>query len=56
MTGLKSDIRNAVGALYGNTVLPERPGYAHGPYEYDVSPYLAESSSTRVRAARSRVQ
>ena len=33
--------RSAVDALYGNTVLPERPGYASGPYEYDVSPFLA---------------
>jgi hypothetical protein len=40
MAGLRADIRNAVDAVYGNTVLPERPGYAHGPYIYDVSPFL----------------
>lgn len=38
---IKTDFRNAVDALYGNAVLPERPGYASGPYEYDVSPFLA---------------
>jgi len=41
LDGLKADLRNAVDAVYGNTVLPERPGYAHGPYEYDVSHLLA---------------
>jgi hypothetical protein len=41
LAGIKADFRNAVDALYGNIVLPERPGYANGPYEYDVSPYLA---------------
>lgn len=39
--GLLNEIRNAVDAIYGNVALPERPGYAHGKYEYDASPYLA---------------
>lgn len=41
MDGFWADIRNAVDAVYGNVALPERPGYAHGAYAYDVSPYLA---------------
>ncbi len=39
--GFMKEIRNAVDAIYGNAVLPERPGCAHGKYEYDVSPFLA---------------
>ncbi len=38
---LWTEIRNAVDVIYGNTTLPERPGRAHGKYEYDVSPFLA---------------
>ncbi len=41
MDGFRSEIRTAVDALYGNAVLPERPGHPHGRYEYDVSPYVA---------------
>ena len=41
LEGLKSEIRNAVDVLYGNAVLPERPGHAHGTYAFDVSPYVA---------------
>jgi hypothetical protein len=41
MDGLTTEIRNAVDVIYGNTVLPERPGHAHGTYAYDVSPSLA---------------
>ena len=39
--GLSKEIKYAVDVVFGNAVLPERPGHAHGPYEYDVSPYLA---------------
>lgn len=38
---VKENIRSAVNAVYGNITLPERPGYAHGSYIYDVSPYCA---------------
>jgi hypothetical protein len=38
---LKKGVANAVDAVFGNTVLPERPGFAHGAYNYDVSPFLA---------------
>jgi hypothetical protein len=41
MEGLTNEIRNAVDVIYGNATLPERPGHAHGSYEYDVSPYVA---------------
>lgn len=41
MEGLEDEMRNAVHAIFGDAVLPERPGHAHGRYEYDVSPYLA---------------
>jgi hypothetical protein len=37
----RSEIRNAVDAVYGNAVLPERPGHAHGRYTCDVSQYIA---------------
>jgi len=33
------DIRNAVNVIYGNANLPERPGYASGTYNFDVSAY-----------------
>jgi hypothetical protein len=39
--GFMNEIRSAVDAIYGNGSLPERPGHAHGKYEYDVSPFLA---------------
>ncbi len=41
LDGFRTEIRDAVDAVYGNAVLPERPGHAHGRYEYDVSPYVA---------------
>lgn len=40
MSSVKENIKNALDAVYGNTNLPERPGYAHGIYEYDVSSYM----------------
>lgn len=39
--GLSNEIKSAVDIIFGNAVLPERPGHAHGAYEYDVSPFLA---------------
>ena len=39
--GFRNEIRNAVNAVYGNAVLPERPGHAHGRYGCDVSAYVA---------------
>ncbi len=39
--GFFNEIRDAVDVIFGNTVLPERPGYASGRYEYDVSSYVA---------------
>lgn len=36
---VRRDIKDAIDVLYGNTTLPERPGYADGRYDYDVSPY-----------------
>jgi tetratricopeptide (TPR) repeat protein len=41
MEDLKNEIRSAVDVIFGNATLPERPGHAHGTYEYDTSPYLA---------------
>jgi tetratricopeptide (TPR) repeat protein len=41
LDGFQSEIRNTVDAVYGNAVLPERPGHAHGRYDCDVSPYVA---------------
>ena len=41
LDGLRTGIRNAVDAVYGNAVLPEQPGHAHGRFAYDVSPYVA---------------
>jgi hypothetical protein len=41
MAGLQQEIQNTVDVVYGNAILPEKPGYAHGAYERDVSPYLA---------------
>ena len=41
MAGLKQEIKNTIDAVYGSARLPERPGYAHGTYDYDVSPYVA---------------
>ncbi len=35
------DISDAVDAVYGNITLPERHGYAHGAYTYDVSHLLS---------------
>ena len=36
---VQENIKTAVDCVYGNTVLPERPGYPHGSYDYDTSPY-----------------
>jgi hypothetical protein len=41
LTGITVDLRNGIDAIYGNAVLPERPGYASGAYTHDVSPILA---------------
>jgi len=41
LDGFRSEIRNTVDAVYGNAVLPERPGHAHGRYACDVSRYVA---------------
>jgi len=42
-----ADIKNTVNAVYGNTVLPEKPGYAFGTYKYDVSAYTVAFLLTR---------
>ncbi|MDI6753523.1 MAG: hypothetical protein QME78_03920 [Thermodesulfobacteriota bacterium] len=34
---VQENIKNAVDVIYGNASLPEKPGYAHGTYEYDIS-------------------
>ncbi|HYA86614.1 MAG TPA: tetratricopeptide repeat protein, partial [Nitrospirota bacterium] len=39
--GLFAVMKDAVDAIYGNTVLPEQPGRPHGNFTYDVSPYVA---------------
>ncbi len=36
---VEENIQNAVDVIYGNAFLPEKPGYAHGKYEYDISSY-----------------
>jgi hypothetical protein len=36
---LRENIRNAVDVIYGNASLPEKPGYAQGRYEHDISSY-----------------
>jgi len=36
---VQENIKNAIDVIYGNTSLPEKPGYAHGAYEYDISSY-----------------
>jgi len=36
-----NEIKSAVDVVFGNAVLPERPGHAHGRYANDVSPFLA---------------
>jgi hypothetical protein len=41
LEGLRGEIRNSVDVVCGNAELPERPGYASGRYEYDVSSYVA---------------
>lgn len=38
---VKKNIKDAIDVIYGNTNLPEKPGYAHGIYDYDVSPHTA---------------
>lgn len=38
---LHGNLREAVDAVLGRTNLPERPGYAHGIYDCDVSPWTA---------------
>jgi len=38
---IRADIDDAVHALHGNAVLPERRGYASGTYTADVSPWVA---------------
>ncbi|MGH7771501.1 MAG: tetratricopeptide repeat protein [Candidatus Binatia bacterium] len=35
---VRQNIKNAIDVVYGNAKLPERPGYPHGAYDYDVSP------------------
>jgi hypothetical protein len=37
----EEEIRRAIDAVHGNAVVPERPGYASGTYDADVSPWLA---------------
>ncbi|MGQ9509177.1 MAG: tetratricopeptide repeat protein [Thermodesulfobacteriota bacterium] len=37
LQGIREIIRNTVDAIYGNTHLSEKTGYASGPYRYDVS-------------------
>ena len=37
---MRQDIVDAVAVVHGNAVLPERPGYASGRYDADVSPWL----------------
>jgi tetratricopeptide (TPR) repeat protein len=39
--GLFAEIKDAVNVIFGNTMLPERPGRPHGNFKYDVSPYVA---------------
>ena len=41
MAGFNQEIKNTIDAVYGSASLPERPGHAHGTYDYDVSPYVA---------------
>lgn len=36
---IKENTKNAIGVIFGNADLPERPGYPNGRYEYDVSAY-----------------
>ena len=38
--GFLAEIRDAVDVIFGNKVLPERPGRAHGNFTCDVSPYV----------------
>lgn len=38
---VKEQIHTAIQAVFGAANLPERPGYPHGRYEYDVSPWTA---------------
>lgn len=38
---IKDQIQNAIQAVFGAAHLPERPGYAHGSYTHDVSPWTA---------------
>jgi hypothetical protein len=38
---VKEQIRHGVSAVFGALNLPERPGYPHGRYEYDISPWTA---------------
>ncbi len=38
---VRGNIKDAVDVICGKAKLPERPGYAAGLYEYDVSPYTA---------------
>jgi len=38
---IHTDIDDAVAALHGDAVLPERRGYATGTYNADVSPWIA---------------
>ncbi len=38
--GFFAEIKNAVDVIFGNTILPERPGHPHGNFNYDVSSYL----------------
>lgn len=37
---MRQDIVDAIAVVHGNAVLPERPGYASGRYDADVSPWL----------------
>lgn len=41
LDNLKHDIKNAVDVIYGNTSLEQRPGYANGTFDHDVSQYTA---------------
>lgn len=41
LTYVRGNIKDAVDIVYGHADLPERPGYPHGTYTIDVSPYAA---------------
>ncbi len=36
---VEKNIKDATDVIYGNIILPEKPGYPHGKYKYDISIY-----------------